>query len=91
MYTVVTCPLCDQRYRIQPWPMPNVLRHSRIVFALPCGHQRFSVLAIELDTIKSLPQCFPQTAQIAEVRPPDPQVDASKFRRNRARPIVQFE
>jgi C4-type Zn-finger protein len=34
MYTVATCPLCDQRYRIQRWPLPKVPRFSRVVIDL---------------------------------------------------------
>jgi hypothetical protein len=90
MFTVATCPLCDERFRVQPWPMPNVLRHSRVVFQLPCGHRKFSLLAVELDLFKSGPEWFVKMAGVAEIRPPDPRIDVTKYNR-KPRPTVQFE
>jgi hypothetical protein len=89
MYTVATCPFCDKRYRIQPWPLKDVPNFSRVVIDLPCGHRKFSLLAVELDLFKSLPEFFPGTTQIVEIRPPDPQFD--KGYKRRASPIVQWE
>jgi C4-type Zn-finger protein len=90
-FTLATCPLCEERYRIEPWPLPNVPHFSRVVIDPPCGHRRFSLLEVELDVFKFPPVSFPMTVQIAEIRPPDPLFDKTTYKRRRANPIVQFE
>jgi hypothetical protein len=61
-----------------------------VVFDLPCCHKKFSILSVELDVFQHGPEFFPETTEPVEIRPPDPKLVPSEYRRP-AKPTVRFE
>jgi hypothetical protein len=66
------------------------LRFARVVYELPSCRRRFSLLAVELDVVRHGSESFPETPKSVEIRPPDPLLVPSKYRR-RAKPMMQFQ